>query len=36
MDIVRADHNRTELGLLDKIKIDIDVGVDNDFEIQKN
>ena len=34
MDIVRADHNRTELGLLDKIKIDIDVGVDNDFEIQ--
>ena len=34
MDIVRADHNRTELGLLNKIKIDIDVGVDNDFEIQ--
>lgn len=34
MDIVRADSNRTELGLLNKIKIDIDVGVDNDFEIQ--
>ena len=34
MDIVRADRNRTELGLLNKIKIDIDVGVDNDFEIQ--
>jgi hypothetical protein len=34
MDIVRADSSRTELGLLNKIKIDIDVGVDNDFEIQ--
>lgn len=34
MDIVRADSNRTELGLLNKIKIDIDIGVDNDFEIQ--
>ena len=34
MDIVRADSNRTELGFLNKIKIDIDVGVDNDFEIQ--
>ena len=34
MDIVRADSDRIELGLLSKIKIDIDVGVDNDFEIQ--
>lgn len=34
MDIVRADSSRTELGLLNKIKIDIDVGIDNDFEIQ--
>lgn len=34
MDIVRADSNRNELGFLSKIKIDIDLGVDNDFEIQ--
>lgn len=34
MDIVRADSSRTELGLLNKIKIDIDIGIDNDFEIQ--
>ena len=34
MDIVRADSSRTELGLLNKVKIDIDIGIDNDFEIQ--
>lgn len=34
MDIVRTDSDRTELGLLNKIKIDIDLGIDNDFEIQ--
>ena len=34
MDIVRADSNRTELGFLQKVKVDIDIGVDNDFEIQ--
>lgn len=34
MDIVRADSNRTELGFLQKVKLDIDIGVDNDFEIQ--
>ena len=34
MDIVRADSDRTELGLLNKIKIDIDLGIENDFEIQ--
>ena len=34
MDIVRADSNRTELGFLNNVKIDIDIGMDNDFEIQ--
>lgn len=36
MDIVRADSNRNELQFLNKVKIDIDVGVDNDFEIQSS
>ena len=34
MDIIRADSSRSELGFLQNVKIDIDVGVDNDFEIQ--
>lgn len=34
MDIVRADTDRNELGFLNKIKVDIDLGVNNDFEIQ--
>ena len=34
MDIIRAASDRTDLGLLNNVKIDIDIGVDNDFEIQ--
>lgn len=34
MEIIKADKNRDEQSFLNKVKIDIDVGVENDFEIQ--
>lgn len=36
MDVMYTDKNRTPMGVLQKYSIDLDIGNDNDFEIQMN